>query len=174
MIDLERRGLPGTLVVEGAEVPVDTSFRAWLRFSRLLGEGVAWPGVFPGGEPAGEWLPAALEFLASENPIPRATGEGGSRIDWTADSDWLVAAFMQAYGIDLTACDMHWHLFLALVRGLPASTRLSEVLGHRAWRRDGRKADAIHEELRAMWTVPDGETDDEVLDLQRQWFGGVG
>lgn len=171
MIDLERRGLPDRLVVEGAEVPIDTSFRTWLRFSRLLGEGVAWPGVFPGGEPEGDWLAPALEFLKSENPVPH-DGPEGPRLDWLADSDWLVGGFLQAYGIDLTTADLHWHYFLALVRSLPSSTRVSEVLGHRGWRRDGRRPEAVHEELRRMWSLPE-EADEDLVALQRAWFGGV-
>lgn len=171
MIDLERRGLPDRLVVEGAEVPVDTSFRTWLRFSRLLGEGLAWPGVFPQGEPEGDWIPAAMEFLRDENPVPH-DGPGGPRLDWLADSDWLVGGFLQAYGVDLTTADMHWHLFLALVRSLPTSTRFAEVMGHRGWRRDGRRPDAVREELRRMWSLPE-EADEDLVALQRSWFGGV-
>lgn len=53
--------------------------------------------------------------------------------DYTQDRGLIVAAFWQAYGIDLnTAHDsLHWLTFIDLLRGLPNNTRLSEVISIR-------------------------------------------
>lgn len=172
MIDLEQDHLPTSLVVGGEEWPVRTSFRVWLRFVRILQEhGICDPSIFDGEVPPGQWAEAAGEFARSECPTPHGGERAGRVFDILMDSDYLVAAFQQAYGIDLTEGDMHWHRFLALWRGLPSDTRLSEIVGHRSWRRSSRSPESVHEELRDRWSLPE-ERDEELLRLQQSWFGG--
>ena len=52
-------------------------------------------------------------------------------LDYRCDADYLVGAFQQAYGIDLTADKVHWWRFKALLHALPEGTRMSEILGYR-------------------------------------------
>ena len=54
------------------------------------------------------------------------TGTGSSSdpqdepvLDYRCDSDYIVGAFQQAYGIDLTADKVHWWRFKALLHALP-------------------------------------------------------
>lgn len=155
MIDLEQPELPHVLVVGGEDVEVETSFRAWLRFGRILERWrIADPCVLK-GECKGDWRPAALEFYGSENPTPKGRRSGGPRaLDILADGDLIVGAFQQAYGIDLTRDDVHWHRFLALLRSLPEDTKLVKVMGYRTWRPDKRKHDAVMRDLRDEWALP--------------------
>lgn len=160
MIDLRFDGLPGSLVVDGEAVPVDTDFRAWIAFGYAAERGIADLRIFQDGTaPAGEWQESAAEFYESPNPFPRGGAEGGERVlDLVLDGDFIVAAFQQAYGIDLTdpGLSMHWHRFLALLRGLPEDTALSRVMGFRGWRADdGRKGrEREMRERRAAWALP--------------------
>lgn len=160
MIDLRFDGLPGSLVVDGEAVPVNTDFRAWIAFGYAAERGIADLRIFQDGTaPAGEWREAAAEFYESPNPFPRGGAEGGERVlDLVLDGDFIVAAFQQAYGIDLTdpGLSMHWHRFLALLRGLPDDTALSRVMGFRGWRADdGRKGrEREMRERRAAWALP--------------------
>jgi len=182
-VDLERRGLPRHLVViggDGAEqlVPVRVDYRHWLRFGRLLREtGACDPHVlanFPQEVPDGPWHEAALEFYASPVACPHGGG-GGDRpqaLDVALDGDYVVAAFMQAYGIDLTTADLHWHMFRALLRGLPDSTKLAQVMGWRTWQEgdERKKPAAARRELRDAWSLP--RTDEaELVEYQRALFG---
>lgn len=51
------------------------------------------------------------------------------------EQDWpfIISAFQQAYNIDLTADrQMHYLRFLALIKGIPKGTRLSEIMEIRA------------------------------------------
>ncbi len=59
---------------------------------------------------------------------------GKKVMDFQQDAAYMVAAFRQSYGIDLTARgkDMHWWTFLALLSGLPSDTRMMEIAGIRA------------------------------------------
>lgn len=48
------------------------------------------------------------------------------------DGDYIYAAFMQNYKIDLMETGLHWHKFLALLKGL-SGTMLNEIMGYRAY-----------------------------------------
>ena len=48
------------------------------------------------------------------------------------DAEYLYAAFLQQYGIDLTECNMHWWKFKALFTGLTSSTKMREIMEIRA------------------------------------------
>lgn len=177
MIDLMQPTLPSALVVDGAAYEVDTSFRTWVRFQHLLREGVAWAGVFPGDVPEGRWVEAAVEFLESPNATPRGSRGGGPRtIDLVLDGEYVVAAFQQAYGIDLTTGDMHWHRFKALLNGLPEDTRLSQIMGFRAYRKPPgqRDSDAYMRERQREWRLPEPGEDEaraDMLEWAETFFG---
>lgn len=47
------------------------------------------------------------------------------------DDEYIYAAFMEAYGIDITEADMHWWKFRALFNSLPQSCMFSRILGYR-------------------------------------------
>lgn len=173
MIDLACEGLPDTLVVDGEDVRVRTSFRAWIRFGRVLREHrVCDPSVLL-DVPSGDWRPAALEFYESPVATPRATGGSGPRtLDLELDGDYVVGSFYQAYGVDLTSRDMHWHLFLALLRSLPGGTKVAEIGRHRAYRREARSQDSLEREAQRQWALP-ARQDADVVEWQREWFGDV-
>lgn len=178
-IDAGGKCLQQALVVGGREVPVDTSFRAWLRFGRVLSEErLVDPRVLR-GDPVPGWQVPAVEFYADRQELPRG-GSGGARaFDPDVDAGLLVASFMQAYGIDLTdpATEMHWHLFCALLRNLPGDTSLSRVMGARTWTAAGAKAspETRARDDRARWELPErrGAERDEALAAQQAWFGDV-
>ena len=48
--------------------------------------------------------------------------------DYQCDAGYIVAAFQQAYGIDLTTDKVHWWRFMALMQALPQETALSQIL----------------------------------------------
>ena len=178
MIDLSRDTLPSALLVGGEVFPVDTSFRMWLKFERLLTkEGVMWDGVFIDRVPdSPEWGEAAVEFMLSENATPRRSRRGGPKaIDLLLDGDYIVAAFQQAYGIDLTSCDMHWHRFKALLNGLPEGTMLSRIMGYRTYEKRGKvDRDAEMSRLRDAWALPDEDAErarQEALARFDEWAG---
>lgn len=156
MIDLTHPALPTCLVVDGEEYQVDTSFRTWMRFGKLLQDGIAWRGVFKGEVPKGNWLEAACEFLESPNATP-VKERGRQRVlDLILDGEYITAAFQQAYGIDLTEGDMHWHRFKALLNGVPDSTRLAQIMQIRGYEKPPAKQDADAEarKRQRQWALP--------------------
>lgn len=51
--------------------------------------------------------------------------------DFTFDSPYIFAAFIEAYSIDLTQVNMHWYKFKALFDALPSDCQFSKILGYR-------------------------------------------
>lgn len=166
MIDLRIPALPDCLEVDGGRFPIYTGFRTWIRFDADMTErGVCMPYIFRDAVPdGGGWAEEAVKFLTNENDTPRAARRSKERsVDYVRDGEYIVGAFQQAYGIDLTdpALEMHWHRFLALFRCLPDSTLMTQAMGYRTWRKDSRDQDAVMRELKSAWSL-------EAADVERQ------
>ena len=48
--------------------------------------------------------------------------------DYEQDAELIYAAFMQVYNIDLTTAKFHWWKFKALLSGMPAVTKLHDII----------------------------------------------
>ena len=126
MIDLTKKTLPNTVMVGGKAFSVYTDFRLWMRFE--IEAGKLKPGefldisyLFKNDCPYQCDIRELFAFSHPKNELPRQTGYARNTIvlDYEHDSDFIYAAFLQQYGIDL--CDveeLHWHKFLALLRGM--------------------------------------------------------
>lgn len=179
MIDLRLPALPDCLTVDGERYPIYTGFRTWIRFDADLTERrVCMPYIFRDRVPeGGAWSDAAVRFLSNENATPRNMRSSTARtVDYVRDGEYIVGAFQEAYGIDLTdtGLEMHWHRFLALFRCLPESTLMAQAMGYRSWRRDAREHDAVMRELKSAWTLPDARREAEkaeVLKLFNERYG---
>lgn len=83
-----------------------------------------WQGVidfYLAGEQAAE--PAAAK--------PASRPDTGPAFDYRCDAPYIVAAFQQAYGIDLTTAKLHWFRFRALFAALPEDTLMAKIMGWR-------------------------------------------
>jgi len=69
------------------------------------------------------------KFFLNEQPLPRPAGKKDNVIglDWLIDSEYIYAAFLQQYRIDLIKTDLHWHDFLALFYGLTGA-KINEII----------------------------------------------
>ena len=84
-----------------------------------------WQGVidfYLAGEQAAE--PAAAK--------PASRPDTGPAFDYRCDAPYIVAAFQQAYGIDLTTEKLHWFRFRALFAALPEDTLMAKIMGWRS------------------------------------------
>ena len=93
------------------------------------------------------------------------TGTGSSSdpqdepvLDYRCDADYIVGAFQQAYGIDLTADKVHWWRFKALLHALPPETPLGKIVEIRGKDTSGMdRADRdYYETLKERFALPDG------------------
>lgn len=175
MIDLTKYRLPETVEVDGSLYPVHTSFKSWLRFLELVAARNTPPKKFDfmyaDAKPPSKLngVAALLKFCNPPQELPRTQKDGPSDkvVDYSLDSDYIYAAFMENYGIDLVESDMHWYKFLALFKGLH-DTKLSEIIGYRLYEPPSGKPNEYTKQmlkLKSAWELPT-ESDEEDEDLK--------
>lgn len=176
MIELKKARLPESVEVDGSLYTIHTSFKYFLRFIELLANKDIKPHDFdfmykskkPQDRESG--LIALVQFCNPPQILPhtdKLESSGEKAVDYTIDADYIFAAFMERYGIDLVESDMHWYKFQALFKGL-YDTKLNEIIGYRLWENTSGKRDAYTrqmEKLKTAWELPQ-ESDEEDEDLK--------
>jgi hypothetical protein len=176
MIDLKKAKLPEAVEVDGSLYTIHTSFKYWLRFLELIADNQTPPQDFDfmyiEEKPASRinGLIALVQFCNPPQILPRTERKEQSSdkaVDYAIDADYIFAAFMERYGIDLVESDMHWYKFQALFMGLH-DTKLNEIIGYRLYENTSGKRDNYTrqmEKLRTAWELPQ-ESDEEDEDLK--------
>ncbi|MBQ8640650.1 MAG: hypothetical protein IJ480_00400 [Clostridia bacterium] len=164
------RGLPSSVTVNGVRVPLETDYRVGLLVSALAEDTALPDGVrmdlllrlyckaVPERVDREALALALLDFYAVDPdrqrvpqriPQQKTAGRTGEPIlDFDADGDRIVAAFWQAYGIDLPGCRMHWWLFMALLLSLPEDTAFMQTVRLRTMDLREVQDDGLRKKLR--------------------------
>lgn len=157
MISLKRKGLPNAIEVNGQLFFIKTDFRVWVSFPERMqhcsqGDVGRYKELFDGPAPvvSDAVVKVLCAFYNTPCELPRTTKSDGRVIDFDLDADRIFAAFWQAYGVDLTADDLHWHKFSALLAALPEDTLMCKVIGWRSY--DGKEKDIL--KLKRAWSLP--------------------
>lgn len=70
-----------------------------------------------------------IDYLAGYPKTNNGKEKKKEVLSYTQDHDLIISSFREAYGFTLTDIqEMHWWLFLAYLNGLPADTRLGNVI----------------------------------------------
>ncbi len=149
--------LPETVNISGKEYKIITDFREWIRFIDMMNDKELPPdlkvmftlSMFPGGlslpdVELKDLLKSFSLFLAcktetedddtaadsdDDNPPPRKP----QILSYSVDAPYIIAGFMQDYGIDLLTVDyMHWWKFRALLDGLRDDTEIKRRMYYRS------------------------------------------
>jgi hypothetical protein len=181
MIDLTKRTLPNTVLVNGRAYSIYTDYRAWMKFENSiknmeLSDSTEIGYLFKNDRPYRCDIRDLLVFSRPQSELPRPIRESNVIVlDYCTDSDLIYSAFLGQYGIDLIEIEeLHWHKFLALLGGINESTKLREVMGYRSYKKDNRKDRDIYEELKAAWEIEPPMSDEEIAELDEfsKAFGG--
>lgn len=188
MIDLtKKKSLPNILCINGKDFSIYTDFRVWMRFiieaTKALREGkrVNAAYLFKNDMPFHVRIHDLLNFANPKSDLPRRirpADDDAVILDYSIDADLIYAAFMQQYGIDLVEIEyLHWHKFLALLKGLNG-TKLDDVMRWRSYKKDTRKNVDINDELKDAWEIrvePTAEEKAELEEFSKQFeIGGKG
>ena len=173
MMDIKGRSLPDAIEADGQVFLIETDFRAWMGYPECLmaGGGSGYAALFAGSVPLpSQSIIDALDVFAfPPSEVPKKEQSGEALVDWDVDSDYIYAAFLQAYGIDLLVENMHWHKFLALFNALPENTLIASIIGWRAYKGDDKEL----KKLQQAWSLPVRLTQDdrEAVDEFNKYFG---
>lgn len=91
-------------------------------------------------------------------PPEADAGAGEITLDYHCDAAYVLGAFQQAYGIDLTTDKVHWWRFKALLHALPPETPLGKIVEIRGKDTSGmdRANRDYYETLKERFALPDG------------------
>lgn len=164
--------LPRTVTVGEEEVPIRWDFRTSMLFEMLMQEeslpeqqrllqGLTL--YYP--QPPRD-LPTAVEamlwFYRCGRDEPAGVPSGPARApgpaySYDADADYIYAAFLDQYGVDLTAASLHWWQFRALFRALKADNEFVKIMGYRSMVIDHRlspEQQRFYREMKKMYAIP--------------------
>lgn len=137
---------PETVSVRGREYPVETDFREWIRFVKLVEDGtVPWrvkcrllmqwyvEDVPDDLEAAIDALGGFLAMHVDEGLEEAESGKTEKQVySFDEDMIWIYSAFREVYGINLqTIRYMHWWEFQTLFIGLPEKTEIKQRIMYR-------------------------------------------
>lgn len=172
MIDLTKRGLPNVVVINGSPYSVYTDFRLWMRFEMEVGrlrqgEKLDVSYLFKNQKPSKCDLRDLFVFSRPVSELPRQMRHSDViALDYEIDSDYIYSAFLGQYGIDLVEVEeLHWHKFLALLKGLREDEMISKIMTYRCYEKTDDKKD-IYEELRYAWQI-ERITEDEQAEIEK-------
>ncbi|MBP3337343.1 MAG: hypothetical protein J6L59_02925 [Clostridia bacterium] len=123
----------------GVSGKLKTDFRVWLKVDKLLkseikmqDKMIAVLGLVYTSLPQSieEALKEIADFYSGTKKKEKSTSK--RMFDFEYDGELILAAFRQQYGINLLKENLHWHEFLALLRGLTADTLFVRTINVRS------------------------------------------
>lgn len=144
--------LPKTVTVGGEKCPINTDFRVSIRFELLM-QNASLPDQDKALKALELYYPRApcdaqgacdgmLWFYRcgkEETARQEGSGDGGGEArrvyDFAYDADYIYAAFLAQYGVDLQeTAYLHWWKFRAMFRALDENCEFVKIMGYRAMR----------------------------------------
>lgn len=185
--------LPQSLNINGQEVPINTDFRAVLKYDYILqqdtgnGEKLIEALIIMFGDILPDDLNAVLEELTifiqggikeerSHKPSKKILGVNNNKaFDFFVDDRLIWSAFFYTYKIDLRNVKyLHWWDFLELLEELPDNVRISKIMQYRTIDTKsphiGKEQKAIYEALQRHYKLTEKKSaeDDLINEALRQ------
>ncbi len=159
MLDLTKRDLPNVVEINGRSYSIYTDFRVWIKFVNNIrtlkgNERVTVPYLFKNEVPEFCDLQELLKFCFPVHELPRRISHSKEILfDYEIDSDYIYAAFLGQYGIDLLEVEeLHWYKFLALFKGLKDDEMICKIMSYRGYEKTNGKEDRFLK-LKEMWRI---------------------
>lgn len=178
-MDLSIKGLPNVVRINGSLFSINTDFRLWMRFENEVArmkkdDRIDVSYLFKNEMPAVCNLYDLFDFSRPYSELPRGKEQADViTIDYEIDSDYIYAAFLSQYGIDLIDIEyLHWHKFLALMKGLKEDEIIKKIMMYRNYVKTDNKKD-MYAELRYAWQIErlTEEEQEEIEELLRVFDG---
>lgn len=161
--------LPETVEIDGLKYPIHTDFRISILFEQLLADTeltepeklmqalqLYYP-LLPANIPTAIdqmlWFyRCGKEQKAVEDEKPSA-----AVFDYDVDDQYIYAAYLDQYGIDLQDVKLHWWKFKALFAGLKEDNKLCKIMSYRAMDIPGDMPKAqkeFYKKMKKLYEIP--------------------
>lgn len=188
-------GLPKTVTVNGSPFSLKTNFYIGIIFTELMTDSKIMPyekviraiDLWYQEKPPMESYDQIKEAFdkimwfytmgeneeeSTSNSRVRVRNRPTRILDYEADQAYIVSAFQQQYGIDLTVENIHWWRFKMLFNGLTEKTKMVKIMQYRAMEIDPKmpeKQRKFYQEMKILYALPDKRTEEEKeRDFQEQ------
>lgn len=188
-------GLPKTVTVNGSPFSLKTNFYIGIIFTELMTDSKITPyekviraiDLWYQEKPPTESYDQIKEAFdkimwfytmgeneeeSTSNSRVRVRNRPTRILDYEADQAYIVSAFQQQYGIDLTVENIHWWRFKMLFNGLTEKTKMVKIMQYRAMEIDPKmpeKQRKFYQEMKILYALPDKRTEEEKeRDFQEQ------
>lgn len=188
-------GLPKTVTVNGSPFSLKTNFYIGIIFTELMTDSKITPyekviraiDLWYQKKPPMESYDQIKEAFdkimwfytmgeneeeSTSNSRVRVRNRPTRILDYEADQAYIVSAFQQQYGIDLTVENIHWWKFKMLFNGLTEKTKMVKIMKYRAMEIDPKmpeKQRKFYQEMKILYALPDKRTEEEKeRDFQEQ------
>lgn len=174
--------LPKSVFIDNEEFEINADFRYCILFELLMQDKSVSDSekmdtalaLFFKEAPAD--LEAAIEFILwfyscgkdkskdKEGQKAETTNKKQAIYSFEHDADYIYAAFLDQYGIDLNVDSLHWWKFKALFKALKSDVELVKIMGYRAMEinNDMSKDQQKHyTKLKQIYALPDDRTEEE-------------
>ena len=161
MMNFLFESLPRVVNVNGADVPIITDFREWIKFYDMLHDKklsdsekffflLSYYKQDPGVRSVPEFMSPLIDFFTMRNALKsddtdlsdtdEALNDGSSSdrsakkslYDFKIDSRFIISGFLQDYNIDLLNVEyLHWWHFRILLDGLSSRTEFKQRIMYR-------------------------------------------
>ena len=180
--------LPETVRIGPLTYPIRTDFRIWIMLELLLNdEDVAEEDKVIGAlelvyeSPlidAAQALERLIWFYRCGREETIASGELDETeavYSYDYDAEYIYAAFMSQYGIDLQTAQLHWWQFRALMRGLREDNLFVKIMGYRAMKLPPdmpKEQKSFYTKMKTLYALPRSQSEREKMsDIEAALLG---
>ena len=108
---------------------------------------------------------ALMDFFAREQEGKAGTSPAEKRFyDFSADAEYIIAAFQAQYGIDLLRDSLHWWRFKALFKSLTEENLFVKVMQYRSMNLSkikDKETRRYYKRLKLLYALPDNRSEEE-------------
>ena len=191
MSDFITEELPESVLIDGKEYPINSSFRIGMQFERIQkGPGSDEDKIIKLLKLYYTSIPHNLEEAINKMLWFYRCGEEEEKEDrgrqryqrktskepaysFSQDAPYIYAAFKEQYGMDLSESDMHWWKFMALFESLGEDTKMSKIMYYRKASTSGMQKErrAFINEMKKLYQIKDSSTVRKMSleDRNRKW-----
>lgn len=172
--------MPTTVNIDGVEVPINSDFRVGIAFELLMFDRTIsdteklirtldlYYDIWPENIQAA--VEAAAIFYSGGKEEQGQKSVGGKKANqiysYDYDDDYIYAAFLDQYGVDLQEVSMHWWKFRAMFRGLKEDNEIVKIMGYRAMEIDNKlskEQQRFYKQMQERYKIPLAKSEQDKL-----------